>query len=333
MKALFDHVMPFMLAGGGFEIQLRETMSALQDLGVEVEHLRSSDSGQRGDIIHFFGRPSAEYIRFAHQKNIPVVMSELLTGMGSRPRRTLLAQQTAIRLIRKTVPYNFWSRMGWDSFALADRLVALTEWEAHLMTRLFAAPPDRIRVIPNGVSPEFLQENNAVRENYLVCTATITPRKRIVETVEAAILAQTPIWVIGEPYGATDSYADKFLELARQHPEIIRYEGAVRERSFLADIYRHARGFVLLSSMESLSLSALEAAACGCPLFLSDLPWARTTFKQDATYCPLAGARETADRLRDFHHKAPALPVPPKPASWSRVAQELVKIYSELSAP
>ena len=52
--------------------------------------------------------------------------------------------------------------------------------------------------------------------------------------------------------------------------------------------YREARGFVLLSAMESLSLSALEAAACECPLFLSDLPWARsscTTSRARPTWC------------------------------------------------
>ena len=38
--------------------------------------------------------------------------------------------------------------------------------------------------------------------------------------------------------------------------------------------------------MESLSLSALEAAACGCPVLLSDLPWARTVFGQSALVLP-----------------------------------------------
>ncbi len=49
-------------------------------------------------------------------------------------------------------------------------------------------------------------------------------------------------------------------------------------RSQLAEIYRPVRGFVRLSTKESVSLSALEAEACECPLLLSDLPWARTTF-------------------------------------------------------
>src|SRR6185503_2412225 len=106
----------------------------------------------------------------------------------------------------------------------------------------------------------------AERGRWLVCTAIITERKRVLELAQAALHAQTPIWIIGKPYSETDPYFQEFLALAKTHPEVIRYEGAISDRQRLAQIYREARGFVLLSKWESLSLSALEAAACGCPV-------------------------------------------------------------------
>lgn len=99
----------------------------------------------------------------------------------------------------------------------------------------------------------------------------------------------------------------------------------------LSQIYREARGFVLLIAWESLSLSALEAAACECPLLLSNLPWARTVFQDRASYCPLVkSVARTAKELRRFYDAAPGLPLPPRPLTWLEVAQQLETLYRSL---
>jgi glycosyltransferase involved in cell wall biosynthesis len=139
--------------------------------------------------------------------------------------------------------------------------------------------------------------------------------------------------VIGKPYSETDPYAKRFYELVRANPGVLRYEGALADRAKVAQAYREARGFVLLSSMESLSLSALEGAACGCPLLLSDLPWARTTFKEGASYCPISPTETTARALRAFSDSAPSLKPPPKPMTWLEVGRGIKGIYEVLVAP
>src|SRR6185312_16771329 len=133
----------------------------------------------------------------------------------------------------------------------------------------------------------------------------ITERKRVLELAQAAALAKTPVWILGKPYAESDPYARRFLAFARQNPQTVRYEGAISDRTQLARIYREARGFVLLSTMETLSLSSSEAAACECPLLLSDLPWARTTYKEHALYCPITSISRTAACLRQFYDLAP----------------------------
>ena len=82
-----------------------------------------------------------------------------------------------------------------------------------------------------------------------------------------------------------------------------------------------------------MSLAALEAAACECPLLLSDMPWARTTWGDRANYCPAnASSAATAHVLRRFYDAAPNLPRPPRPLSWSAVAERLKGIYQSLLA-
>ena len=331
MKILLDHPQPFSLAHGGFQIQIEQTHAALNRLGVETEYLQWWNPVQRGDLIHYFGRPSIGYLQQAHQKGCPVILAELLTGLGSRPLWPRMIQKAVIHTAQTILPPIATNRFGWQAFREADACVALTGWEAQLMREVFGAVTKRIHIIPNGVEEVFFTAAaNASRGKWLVCTATITERKRVLELASTAVLAQTPVWIIGRPYAENDAYAIRFQQLAAQHPSLIRYEGGVNDRARLAQIYREARGFVLLSTMESLSLSALEAAASGCPLLLSDLPWARSTFAADANYCPVASPEKTAGILENFYAAAPGLPVPPKPQTWLEVAQQLRQVYEEV---
>ena len=333
MKVLVNCPLPFALAHGGQQIQIERTLDALRAEGVEVEPVRWWEAVQTADLIHYFGRMPAGHIQLAHQKKMPVVIGELLTGAGSRSRSQLRLQKIISRTVERLAPRNFSAAFNWESYRLADAVIANTSWESHLMTYLFDAPPERIHIVPNGVEDVFLNSPIAERGNWLVCTATITDRKRILELAQAAIMAQTPVWIIGKAYADTDPYAQQFFTLARQQPQLIRYEGAVSDRAQLAKIYREARGFVLLSTMETRSLSAEEAAACACPLFLSDLPWAHATFGEHATYCPIAPPAQTAGHLNKFYQQAPGLKAPPKPLTWQEVARQLKTIYAGLLKP
>jgi glycosyltransferase involved in cell wall biosynthesis len=334
MKVLFDHPNPFLLAHGGFQIQIEQTKKALEEIGVEVEWLRWWDSAQSGDIIHYFGRPSGAYIDFAHQKGIKVVMSELLTGLGSRSAAQRRLQKGLTTLSQKLLPSSFTAKLAWKAYQKADAIVALTPWEKQLMVEMFEASPDKVHVIPNGVEEVFFQRtpNQELRttpSDYLVCTATITERKKVVELAKAAVMAGTPLWIIGAPYSKQDPYYLRFLEIVKESEGTVRYEGGISDRQQMAEIYCSARGFVLLSTMESLSLSALEAAASGCPLLLSDLPWARSTFADHTRYCADSSLPGMTRALRAFYD-LPHHPTLLIPASWKDVAELLLGIYQSL---
>ena len=331
MRVLFDHSSPFVLAHGGFQIQIEQTAAALRGLGVEVEFLRWWDESQRGDLIHYFGRPTGAYVQLAQQKGMKVVVADLLTALGSRPQSVRLVQKALMESASQLLPRSFIAKLAWDAFTKADAVVAGTGWEAQLMTKIFNAPPKKTHVVPNGVEEVFLRSEPRPRGPWLVCTATITERKRVLELAQAAVAAQVPVWVIGKAYAKGDPYAARFELLAKEQPRWVRYEGPVQDRSRLAQIYREARGFVLLSTMESLSLSADEAAACRCPMLLSDLQWARITFGTTASYCPITShTGRTAAVLQHFYEQAPQLPPPRLPSSWLEVAAQFRDLYARL---
>lgn len=335
MKVLFDHPSPFALAHGGLQIQIEQTKAALERRGVEVEHLRWWDDKQVGQIIHYFGRPGGAYIDFAHAKGIKVVAAELLTGLGSRSTGARFLQKSLMRATQTVLPQSFWNRLAWDSYQKADAFVALTGWEAHLMQSMFDADAAKVHVIPNGVEEIFFQVptdgDPKPESDYLVCTAAIHPRKRVLELARAAVSAKVPVWIIGKPYSETDPYHLRFLEIQKNHSDLIRYEGGISDRLRLAQIYRQARGFVLLSTMESLSLSALEAAASKRPLLLSDLPWARTVFGTDAVYANGSLPPESLSPiLREFFENAPSMKTSFQPLTWDEVAGRFQFLYERL---
>jgi glycosyltransferase involved in cell wall biosynthesis len=327
MKILIHNHVPFQLAHGGAQTQIEQTKAGLEGIGVEVEYLRWHDGGQKGDVLHFFGRIPVWLLELARQKGMKVVLADLLTEQGSRSPGQLRLQRATMRVLERAAP-RVARKFDWEVYRRADACIVLTAWEARLLNQLFRAAPERTYVVPNGVEEVFLESRAVSRGPWLVCTATITERKRVLELAEAAVRAQTPVWVVGKAYSDTDPYARRFLELARREPKFIRFNGAIPDRTRLAAVYREARGFVLLSAMESLSLSALEAAACECPLLLSDLPWARTVFAGSVSYCPLTSSVEqTAPALRRFYDAAPTLKPPSKPLNWTEVARRLKQVY------
>jgi glycosyltransferase involved in cell wall biosynthesis len=331
VKILFDHSLPFALAHGGVQIQIEQTKLALEKVGIEVEYLRWWDASQRGDILHYFGRPSSFLTSLAQQKGMKVVLADLLTAQGSRPPWAHRLHRAALRILQRTLPPVLSSGVTSGSYRLADACLALSPWEAHLMRHVFGAPTEKVHVVPNGVELAFFDSPRKERGKWLVCTATITPRKRILELAQAAVKAGTPVRIIGKPYSDADPYHWRFLDCAQAHRDLVSYEGPTDDRAKLAVMYREARGFVLLSTMESLSLSALEAAACECPLLLSDLPWARETFGNAASYCPVTDSvAVTAKHLRRFHDRAPELKLPAKPRTWLEIAEQLKGIYASL---
>ena len=140
MKVLFYHLKPFSLTHGGLQTQILQTRKGLELQGVECDYLRWWDDRETGDILHFFGRMPTPMLRMAHQKGMKVVLSDLLTEQGSRPDWRLKLQRMIMRAMAQGLPDVFTASYYWDAYRLADACVALTSWEARLMTDLFGAP-------------------------------------------------------------------------------------------------------------------------------------------------------------------------------------------------
>src|SRR6267142_2857390 len=130
MKVIFNCHVPFMLTHGGMQIQIDQTMAALTKVGVAVEPLRWWADKQKTDILQHFGRLSRLTLQSAHEKGIKIVISDLLTGQGSRSRFRHVFHKTMVRLMTRALPHSFTAAFAWDTYRLADACLALTPLEA-----------------------------------------------------------------------------------------------------------------------------------------------------------------------------------------------------------
>jgi glycosyltransferase involved in cell wall biosynthesis len=220
---------------------------------------------------------------------------------------------------------------GWRAFHAADMHFVPSLHDARAVHHMFDVPMAKIHVLPYGVDDAFLNAPRLSRADYLICTATVTERKRVLEVVQAAIIAKVPLWIVGKTYGDEDAYGDEVHRMVKQSAGIVKHIQHVDGRDALASMLAQSRGFVLLSTMETVSQSALEAAACRCPMLLSDLDWARVAFGSHALYCDVnASPTRMAQKLKDFHDQCPTLKQDFQAGSWFQKRSCLREILNAL---
>lgn len=333
MKVLFSHSLPFALAHGGAQTLIEALMREVANLGVTVEPVRWWDEKQSGDIIHHICRPNMSHIRFAHEKGIKVIMTDLLDQTASRSRSRLFLQRTAARTLRKVSP-GLAGAFSWDIYRELDAIVFAVGHEWEVAKYLFDANPERGRVIPHGLDPEALQQlaQPATEENYLVFCASIQPRKNPLLLAEAAHAAKVPIVFLGKPYSADNEYFLRFKALV--DGKYVRYPGFVTEAEKQRWL-RGARGFALLSQFESGCIAVYEAAAAGLPLFLSNLPWAAKSYPlaKNLRLADLGSPRKVAQQLGQFYQQAHRQAGQTFPVlTWNEVAKEYLRLYEKVLA-
>lgn len=335
MKILIDQYLPFLFGHGGATTQVEHTRLALERAGVEVDYLRWWESGQRGDLVHFFSEaPSHDYLKQAQGVRLPVIINKLFTDTCNRSRSRLKRQGMLVNaLLAMPAGESFKQKMGWRAHHHCAHNVVGLEAERQVLQMVYRVPSDRITVVPLGLSDQFIQAGPGQRtEPHLICTGTVTKRKNFVELAQMARAAQAPILFVGKPYHPGDPYWLRFKELVDDR--WVKYHPHVDSELEMIQLLQSARGFVLMSDYENWCLSAHEAAACGLPLLVQDQNWSRERFGSQARYFPTIGATpENVARLKQFHHDAPGLPCPQiKIYSWDEVARQLKAVYEKVLA-
>ena len=159
----------------------------------------------------------------------------------------------------------------------ADRIICVSNHAAGDVTARLGVAPDRIAVVPHGISARFVPladpaRRAAVRERYGVgaggrlvsFVGTAQPRKRI----DVAVDAVRRLHADGVPVTLViagrrrPGYAADWLDAP---PPFVRLAGELPAQD-LVELYGASDVMVSPSSFEGFGLTFVEAMACGCPV-------------------------------------------------------------------
>lgn len=171
------------------------------------------------------------------------------------------------------------------SVEAADLIIAVSESTKRDLQKFWGTKAEKIRVIHNGVSPDFyphdpksaanyLAGKYGTTRNYICAVGTLEPRKNLVRLIEAfAILKRRNGFpcqlVIAGPKGWGNLRLQKKAEASGLTERDLRFLGFVPDPD-LPLLYSGASAFVFPSLYEGFGLPLLEAMACGTPVACSN---------------------------------------------------------------
>jgi glycosyltransferase involved in cell wall biosynthesis len=214
----------------------------------------------------------------------------------------------------------FWRVKQRLAIRLARRVFTVSESARREISARLGIPAEKLAVVPEAPDPVFWPRPQADvgrelaviglgrGESYLLYAGGISPHKNVETLLEAFATVRgagpdAPKLVVA---GALDD--DGYLSAA----------GSVRERiaalgigddvllpgfvsdDVLACLYTGAAAVVLPSLAEGFGLPAVEAAACGAPVVLSDIPAHRETLGDEALFFPARDAGMLSERIQQL---------------------------------
>jgi glycosyltransferase involved in cell wall biosynthesis len=208
----------------------------------------------------------------------------------------------------------FWRAKQGLAIRRASRLFTVSEASRQALTTRLGLAPGRVAVVPEAPDPlfatrspqEVAKSRRAVGlktdEPYLLYAGGISPHKDIETLIDAfANVRQGRLVLVGDLESETYvSAAASVRERIAAHGvgDDVLLPGYVDDE-ILAGLYSGAAAVVIPSLGEGFGLPAVEAARCGAPLVLSDLPAHRETMDGAALYFPPGNADALASRLRE----------------------------------
>lgn len=168
----------------------------------------------------------------------------------------------------------FWRFLLFWSAQVSQTLIAVSEATRADLERFYRLPPEKIRVVPEGVEPEFFELACRRRpEHFLLSVSTLHPHKNIERLLRmfAEFRKTRPEFrlVIAGLRGFDAANLERLRDQLGLR-ETVDFTGWIR-RQELYELYARAFAFLYPSTFEGFGLPVLEALAAGVPAACSSI--------------------------------------------------------------
>jgi glycosyltransferase involved in cell wall biosynthesis len=185
-------------------------------------------------------------------------------------------------------------------------IVTVSEYSKERIVKVLKVSPDKVTVIPNGVSEFFTNDSGVLVEKYglqegkyLLSVGSIEPRKNLDTVVQA--WHQSGIKKQGYKLALVGGGIASFSDVDLFIDNSVILTGYVSDEELLA-LYRRSSGFIYMSKYEGFGLPVLEAMKAGIPVLTSNSTALLETASNYALTCSpedVQGIAKKMDALSD----------------------------------
>ncbi len=317
MKIYFNtYAAAFQCPGGG-EIQLLKSKEALERRGHTVVLFNQWEhSLEDADVLHHFSVQGGSYniCSYANNNKIPLVVSPIL-WLGEQIDQYPMAE----------IDY---------TLSLANVICPNSFSEIERFMHFLRVPQQKYQVTHNGVDSTFFEtvppgiflNHTNLDQPFILCVGNIESRKNQSILLEAGSRLGIHVVLIGNVRDV-----NYYNELNRRFHGSFSFLGYFKHDSeILRSAYSACNVFALPSMLETPGLAALEAAASGAPLVITQEGCTQEYFGSEALYANPKSSDDVAQKIdlamkKDRNSKN--LKEKVRQFSWDAVAEELEVAY------
>ncbi len=224
-----------------------------------------------------------------------------------------------------------------DLLHLCDMVLPNSEAEAGQLSENFELPGDAFHVVRNGVAPAFarptpgrlFRDRYGIDGPFVLNVANVEPRKNQLRLISAVRRIGLDLVIVGE---ARDPGC--LRQCLKEGRGFVRHVGRIpHEDDLLRSAYRACEVFALPSLLETPGLAALEAAAAGARVVVTEEGSAREYFGEGAFYVDPGSEESIRRALRtaldaDWDEGLQQRVL--SNFTWDRAASELCEAYERV---
>lgn len=284
----------------------------------------------------------------------------------ANPRFTSKNEPKTIVTVHDTIP---WVRPGYrrrlrtrlyqknaqKALLKADKIICVSKTTALDLSDFIKLPNNRFKVIYEDANPIFKKKKHSLKSvnknQFLLYVGGYDQRKNVLKLVEAyndyiAPRFAVDLVLVGAKNVRNKHYSDlsdlrKLLKSPTiKVPRKGRCGKVIQLSSLpankLADYYQNCLGYVNISLAEGFNIPLLEAAKCGAPIIISDIPIHHEIVGKHGRFCDPLNTKNIGEVLLDFIQNPTLRSRLRQDAdklgnkySWSEAAQNTLELYRQ----